>query len=394
MTDVPPPWRPPWVRAAKAGWPVAASVVVGVVQVVGTSVASRHQTGREPLDAFAVVLLLLGPALLVFRRRRPVAVLVGTTAVTGVYLVAGYPYGPMFFSMVVAFVVAVQAGHRRAAWACAGVFYLVHLLVSYVLPASWRRPPDGQTFSGWQELGVTAWLLLVFAAAELIRFRREQMAAVRAAEAESERRRADEERLRMARELHDILAHSISLIHVQAGVALELMDTRPEQARTALTTIKAASKEALGEVREVLGTLRTPGSAAPRSPAPGLDRLDELAAQAGHAGLAVTIRAEGTPYELPAARGLAAFRVVQEALTNVLRHSAARRAEVRLEWRADGLVVQVEDPGPAGGTDAGGTGTGLVGMRERVTSLGGTVEAGPSGDAGFRVRAWLPRSAR
>ncbi|RKE18259.1 sensor histidine kinase [Streptomyces sp. TLI_171] len=386
-------WVPPWVRAAKAGWPVAGAVVVAVAQVAGTTAAARHQDGRVPLDAWGYLLLVLGPALLVGRRRWPGATVAAVAAVTAVYLLAGYPYGPAFLALVVAFFSAVQHGRRRAAWLSAGGFYLVHLLASHVLPDGWLRAAD-RGVAGWQELGVTAWLLLVFAGAELARFRRERIAAVRAAEEEARARRADEERLRMARELHDILAHSISLIHVQAGVALELLDARPEQARAALTTIKATSKEALGEVRQVLGTLRAPGAAAPRTPAPGLERLDELVAQAGHAGLAVTVRTEGRAPKVGAGLGLAAFRIVQEALTNVLRHSTARTAAVELVWGGAGLELTVSDPGPAGGGDAGGSGTGLVGMRERAQALGGSAEAGPDGSGGWRVRAWLPVAAK
>ncbi|OKJ05233.1 sensor histidine kinase [Kitasatospora sp. CB01950] len=393
MGDVRQPWVPVWVRAGKAGWPVAAAVVVTVVQVVGTTVAGRHQGERVPLDAWGYLLLVLGPALLVLRARYPAVTVAANTAVTALYLWAGYPYGPAFVAMVVAFFSAVQRGHRRAAWISAGSFYLLHLLVSYAVPASWLRAPAGSV-AGWQELGVTAWLLLVFVGAELARFRREQMAAVRAAEEEARARRSDEERLRMARELHDILAHSISLIHLQAGVALELLDARPEQARDALTTIKATSKEALGEVRQVLGTLRTPGAAAPRTPAPGLERLDELVAQAGHAGLAVTVRTEGRAGQLGAGLGLAAFRIVQEALTNVLRHSTARTATVELAWLPGRLEVSVADPGPPGGGDAGGSGTGLVGMRERAAAFGGAVDAGPDGADGWQVRARLPLTAK
>ncbi|MER8186754.1 histidine kinase [Kitasatospora sp. NPDC094015] len=388
MSDPQPPWQPPWVRAAKAGLPVALAVLVAVVQVAGTVAAGRHQPQRAPLDALGYLLLLAGPALLVLRRRHPAAVAVGTTAVTVVYLVAGYPYGPVFLSLVVAYAVAVQLGRRRVVWACAAVFYGVHLLIGHALPAAWLRAPGGAP-NGWQELGVAAWLLLVLAGAEILRFRRERMAAVREAAAQAERRRVDEERLRMARELHDILAHSISLIHLQAGVALELMDSRPEQARSALVTIKGASKAALGEVRQVLGTLRDPAGAAPRDPAPGLDRLGELVDQAAHAGLTVTVRTTGTVRAAPVGLGLAAFRIAQEALTNVLRHSAARTAAITLGWRPDGLLVLVEDPGPAGAGEPGGSGTGLIGMRERATALGGTLTAGPAG-AGFRVEAWLP----
>ncbi|KIQ67165.1 hypothetical protein TR51_07485 [Kitasatospora griseola] len=389
MGDVRRPWVPVWVRAGKAGWPVSAAVVATVVQVVGTSVAARHQSERVPLDAWGYLLLVLGPALLVLRVRYPAFTVSAVTAVTAAYLWAGYPYGPAFVALVVAFFSAVQRGRRRAAWIAAGGFYLLHLLVSYAVPASWLRAP-GREAVGWQELGVTAWLLLIFVGAELARFRREQIAAVRAAEEEARARRSDEERLRMARELHDILAHSISLIHLQAGVALELLDARPEQARDALATIKATSKEALGEVRQVLGTLRTPGAAAPRTPAPGLERLDELVAQAGHAGLAVTVRTEGRAGPLGAGLGLAAFRIVQESLTNVLRHSTARTATVELSWEPDRLELTVTDPGPPGGGDAGGSGTGLIGMRERAAAFGGTVDAGPGGAGGWQVRARLP----
>ena len=387
--DAPEPWRPPWVRAAKAGWPVASALVVAVVQVAGSTAAGRHQSGRAGLDALGYALLLLGPALLVLRRRRPVAVVAGTSAVTTGYLLAGYPYGPVFLSLVVAVCAAVQSGHRRAAWTALGACYLAHVLITFVLPGGWSGA-SGPRILWWQELGAAAWVLLVVAVAEILRFRRERIAAHQAYLAQTERRRADEERLRMARELHDILAHSISLINVQAGVALELMDTRPEQARTALTTIKSASKEALGEVRQVLGTLRAPGAAAPRGPAPGLARLDELAAQAGRAGLAVTVGVTGRPRPLPAGIDLTAFRIVQEALTNVIRHSTARSADVLLDWSApQALTVQVDDPGPPGHGEAGGSGSGLVGMRERVAAFGGALEAGTRPDGGFRIRATL-----
>lgn len=365
------------------------SLAVAVAQVAGTVGAGHRQPDRVQLDALGYALLLLGPALLLLRRRHPVAVMAGTTAVTTGYLFAGYPYGPAFLSMGVAFFVAVQHGQRWVAWACGGAFYAAQLLLAYAVPHGWQQAA-GWRPNGWQEAGVAGVLLFIATGAELARVSRERSAATRAAAEEAQRRRADEERLRMARELHDILAHSISLIHVQAGVALELIDTRPEQVRSALVTIKAASKEALGEVRQVLGTLRGPESSAPRTPAPGLDRLDELVDQAGRAGLTVTVLPEGSPEAAPAAVQRAAFRIIQEALTNVIRHSAARTATVRLSREADGLTVRIDDPGPAGGGDAGGSGAGLIGMRERVTAFGGTLEAGPH-EAGFRVRARLTR---
>ncbi len=390
MPGPPASGRPPWAWVAGAGVPLGQAAVVAVVQVVGSTFAAHNQHGRAPLDAFGYLLLLLGPALLVLRRRRPVAVVAGTSLVTAGYLAAGYPYGPAFVSWLIACCAAIGAGHRRAAWAGLAGVYLVHVLATFVLPADWQRaaPPSG---SAWlPELGLLAWLLLVVAGAELVRFRRERIAAHRAYRQQLEERRANEERLRMARELHDILAHSLSLINIQAGVALALLDRRPAEARTALVTIKSTSKEALGEVRQVLATLRGPG-AAPRGPAPGLDRLDELTEQADRVGLEAEVHERGERRALSATVDLTAFRIVQEALTNVVRHSAARQAVVVLDWTDPAvLVVRVEDPGPAVLGDAGGSGSGLVGMRERAAAFGGTITAGPLPDGGFRVRAELP----
>lgn len=233
----------------------------------------------------------------------------------------------------------------------------------------------------------------MLAAAELVRVRREQWARERAERRAAEKRRTDEERLRIARELHDVLAHSISVINVQAGVGLALLDSDPEQARTALTTIKAASKEALGEVRQVLDTLRAPG-AAPRAPAPGLARLSELVEQASAAGLTVGTTTEGARRELPPGADLAAFRILQEALTNVVRHSESRTAHITLTYAPERLALRIDDEGPASHGEAGGSGNGLVGMRERAAALGGTIDAGPRPGGGFRVEAFIPLSMR
>jgi signal transduction histidine kinase len=390
MTYEEPP-GPPLGRPAGARPVWIPALGLALVQVIGSSVAGRHQAERVQLDVLGYALLLAGPALLLLRRRRPVATLAGTGAVTLAYVALGYPYGPVFASLVVAFFSAVAAGHRRAALAVAGAVYAGHALVGQWL-YRWL-PPDGDHRLSWTgEPGIAAWLLAVLAAAELYRVRRERIARERQERQEAERRRVAEERMRIARELHDVLAHSISLINVQAGVALALMDERPEQARTALTTIKAASKEALGEVRQVLGALRAPGEA-PRSPAPGLDRLPELAEQATAAGLTAQVEVSGDPVPLPPGADLAAFRIVQEALTNVVRHSGARTARVRLSYLPDLLDLRVDDDGPAvTGGDTGG-GNGLVGMRERAAALGGTAEAGPRPGGGFRVHARLPLAA-
>ncbi|MFJ2958106.1 sensor histidine kinase [Streptomyces sp. NPDC087270] len=363
-------------------------IVLAFVQLVGSSVAGRHQPSRTELDALGYTLLLAGPVMLLFRRQRPVAVAAGTAAVTLLYVMLGYPFGPVFASMVVAFFSAVAAGHRRAVLVIAAAAYAAHILVGAWL-YQWLPSSGSQRLTWAEASGVGAWLLAVLAGAELYRVRREQVTRDRRERAEAERRRADEERLRIARELHDVLAHSISVINVQAGVALALMDERPEQARTALTTIKAASKEALGEVRQVLGTLRAPGEA-PRSPAPGLDRLPELVEQATAAGLAAEVAVEGTRVRLPPGADLAAFRIVQESLTNIVRHSGSRTARVRLTYRPGAVEVLVDDDGPAVTGGETGGGNGLVGMRERVGALGGELRAGTREDGGFRVRAVLP----
>ncbi|MEU0396909.1 sensor histidine kinase [Streptomyces sp. NPDC006208] len=390
-----PPWSqggPPrfrhWEQRREGGrLPWMSTLALTVFVMVGTHFAAQGQD-REPLDAFARVLLLVGPVLCLFRHRCPVAVLLGVAATAFVYFAGGYPYGPVFLTLAVAAFAAVVSGHRRAAWWTLGVLWAGHLLIAHWLYRS--LPPGTDDAAPWaQELVITAWVVAILAAAELVRVRREVWARERAERAAAERRRADEERLRIARELHDVLAHSISVINVQAGVGLALLDSDPEQARTALTTIKAASKEALGEVRQVLDTLRAPG-AAPRAPAPGLARLPELVEQAASTGLRVDVATEGEPRPLSPGADLAAFRIVQEALTNVVRHSGSRTARVRIVHTPGGLSLQVDDDGPATGSDAGGSGNGLAGMRERAAALGGTIVAGPRPDGGFRVRADLP----
>lgn len=385
-----PGWRDweRWERPPRAGLPWRSALLVAVIAEAGTGWAEHAQSGRVPLDAAGRALLLLGPALLVLRHRHPVPVVFGVCAVALGYLAAGYPYGPVFLSVAVACLAAVVAGHRRAAWTAVGLLWAGHLLIGHWL-YRWLPPAGGGPAPWGWEAGVTAWVLAVLAACEVLRVGREQRARERAERAAAARRRASEERLRIARELHDVLAHSISVINVQAGVGLALLDTDPEQARTALTTIKAASREALGEVRQVLDTLRAPGEA-PRAPAPGLDRLPELVEQAAAAGLSVSVDRAPGGRALPPGADLAAFRIVQEALTNIVRHSGSRTARITLAWPPGALELSVADDGPATGADAGGSAGGLVGMRERAAALGGTLEAGPRPDGGFLVTARLP----
>ncbi|MFE5538917.1 sensor histidine kinase [Streptomyces sp. NPDC056519] len=368
--------------------PWRSTLLVAVFTQAATGWAQHAQPGREAVDPVGRLLLLVAPALLLLRHRYPVPVLYGVCAVTLGYLAGGYPYGPVFLSVALACLAAVVAGHRHAAWGAVGALWAGHLLIAHWL-YRWLPPPGDGPAPWGTEGGITAWAIAVLAASEVVRARREQWARDRAERKVAERRRVDEERLRIARELHDVLAHSISVINVQAGVGLALLDTDPEQARTALTTIKAASKEALGEVRQVLNTLRAPGEA-PRAPAPGLDRLPELVGQAASAGLTVSVTGGAQARGLSPATDLAAFRILQEALTNVVRHSGSRTARIRISHPPGALELLVDDDGPATGGDAGGSGTGLIGMRERAAAQGGTIEAGPRPDGGFRVLARIP----
>jgi signal transduction histidine kinase len=239
--------------------------------------------------------------------------------------------------------------------------------------------------------GVLAWSLLVLAAGELVRVNRARMVEFRRARTEERRREAGEERLRIARELHDVVAHHMSLIHVQAGVALHLVDRRPEQVETALTIIKDASKEALTELRALIGVLRADGEQAPRAPIARLDALDELADRTSHAGITTTVEVTGDLAAVPTAVGSAAYRIVQEAVTNVVRHSGATRAHIDVTVGPHDLDVSVTDNGRGPGTDDPElAGTGLRGMRERASALGGRVDLTAASGGGTRLHATLP----
>jgi signal transduction histidine kinase len=375
-------------------------LAVAVVQVLGTAGAAHGQPGARPLDLTGLLLLLAGPALLLARRRQPLAVLVAVTAVTTGYALAGYPFGPFFLALVPAVFTAVAAGHRVATWLVVAAGYLLWVAGPALLPGAWPHQPSAVRAVG--AALVLAWLVGA-AEAGLARGRyRAELSRARAererADAELERRRADEERLRIARELHDTLGHHLSLISVQAGVGLHLLDSRPEQARAALAAIRQASAEALREVRGVLAALDPGGDPAPRTPAPGLADLPDLLE---HAGVPVLREESGQPRPLPPEVGRATYRIVREALTNVRRHAGpGARVTVRLEWRPDALAVSVLDDGSAGNGVGGGTGgrdgsgagvgTGLTGMRERAAALGGTLRAGPRPAGGFEVAAVLP----
>jgi signal transduction histidine kinase len=375
--------RPAWLAGPVST--VLLPLVVAAATLAGT-VPTRgfFQPDSRPFDAVGIALLLAGPALLALRRWRPAAVLVGTATAVLIYFVAGYSYGPsVFLAVLVALATAVAGGHRLVAYSVAAVTY-TSLLVLHGL----RNPGAGLLFGAF---GWLAWLAVVITASELWRSHRQRLAQDAAIREEAQLRRAGEERLRLARELHDVLGHHVSLINVQAGVALYLIDDDPEQARHALAAIKGSSRELLREMRSTLGVLRGVDEAPPLLPAARLDRLDELVADSAAAGLPVEVQVHGEPRPLPAGVDLAAYRIVQEALTNSRRHAHANHAVVSLHYADDGLTVQVDDDGRAHPADPPPpNGNGLPGMRERAEALGGSLTAEAQPEGGFRVRGHLP----
>jgi signal transduction histidine kinase len=361
--------------------------VVLVAQVGFTVLAASHQPERRGIDALAVALLAAGPVALVWRRRFPIPVYGVSFAATLAYSLIGYGRGPIFFSLIVAFVTVVNAGHRAVAW--------ISIVVGY-FAFEWADTWFGhEPAPGWPgALGLAAWLIVLATVTEIVHVRRERAAEIAHSAREEQLRRASDERLRIARDLHDVVAHNISLINVQASVALHLVDEQPERAGAALRAIKDASKDALEELRSVLDILRA-GDEAPRAPTPTLDDVDQLIERAAATGLDVVIDVQGVRRRLPQPVEVAAYRVVQEALTNVVRHAGSAPTIVSLSYSPESIVVQVDDNGtgsPPNGTASGttGTGSGLLGMRERVAALGGRLDAAARPSGGFRVRAWIP----
>jgi signal transduction histidine kinase len=374
-----------WSRLSTHPWRTDILIVAAVaaVEMVATSLAAPHQEGRAAMDAGAYSLLAVGAGSLLFRRGYPTIALAVAFSTTLAYWLLDYPRGPIFLALLIAFVNAMIRGRRAVAWGSLALGWVGFAGLGELTGVN-NGPLLGEA------LGTAAWLLAIGAGTEMFRARMERAAQARRTREEESLRRVGEERLRISRELHDVLAHNVSLINVQAGVALHLIDDRPEQAETALAAIKQTSAETLRELRSVLGTLRQVDEELPRSPAPSLRRLDGLIERMGQAGIEVALERQGDLRDLPAAVDLAGYRIVQEALTNVARHSGGTAARVRVA-RSDGnLLVRIEDEGQGGGASDFVPGTGISGMRERALALGGEFSAGPRIGGGFEVQARLP----
>jgi signal transduction histidine kinase len=344
--------------------------LAGLAVAVSGQAGPWHPGGQH-LGVPGVALTLAAALPLTLRRSWPLPVLAAAVGATGAYLLLGFPYGPILFAPAVAvYTVAALRPARTATIAAAAALpvLLAHALV--------RPTPLGL-------LGLlpgAAWVVVPFALGRVVRVGRESTARTRAEEV---RRYAYEERLRIAQEVHDVVGHGLAAMHMQAEIALHLLPRHPEQAEPALAAISRTSKEALDELRATLAVVR-------RDP-PGLTSLDELVSRVSGTGVPVELTVAGPPRRVPSTVDLTAYRVVQEALTNVLRHAGPATATVRIGYREKALTVEVTDTGT--GSSTVDIGHGLAGMRERVAALDGVFEAGSRVGGGFRVYASLPLEA-
>jgi signal transduction histidine kinase len=339
-----------------------------------------------PHPGAAVLLVAVACLVLAGRRRWPVAVLVVSAAAVTVYSVLGFVNGASLVAPVLAlYAVATQLSVRRAV--LAAVATLVVLMTATAV-----NNPFGHISGGGFDL-IPGMVAAALFAGIAVANRRAYVDSIHDRAEQDARRRIDEERLRIARELHDVVAHTMATINVQAGVAAHVLSSRPEAAAESLQAIKAASKEGLRELRAILNVLRQADEADPTQPAPGTAQLEDLLAGARRAGLDTTFTVTGEQVPLPAAIDLAAYRIVQESLTNAIRHAGPATAAVSLGYHPDELRIEVTDTGrgqPAGAAAGQGGGHGLAGMRERAAAVGGTVETGPGPGGGYRVAARLP----
>jgi signal transduction histidine kinase len=350
---------------------VAFALLATVISVVGSAVATRITDTDHAIDVLGLVLAAGAGLALLARRRWPLAALGATTAFTTTYLLLNYPYGPIVFT----FVAAIYAVGRYeplkmsvpaaiAGWAV----FIIHLLTNKsAIPGGGGLIP------------ATGFVLIPLALGVIVRTNRESSERNRA---EAIRERVSNERLRVAQEVHDVVGHGLAAIKMQADIALHLLSKKPEQAEIALKAISQTSTEALDELRATLTVVRG------RAPAPGLGLLPDLTDRMSHAGVEVRLNVVGTERDLPAAVDLAGYRIVQESLTNVLKHSSVKRATVRVGYEPSEVQIKVSNPSAEPVLPSAGFG--IPGMRERVTALGGQFSAGPTDDGLFEVRAVIP----
>ncbi|GAA2399317.1 histidine kinase [Actinomadura vinacea] len=363
-------------RVGVRDWAIAGGVA-SVLLFVGLS---GDRPGTD-LDLLGYVLLAGGGLSLAASRRAPGLVLAVTGSCAVGYQAAGFEAPAVAFLFAV--YAAMRAGQRIVTVAASVVVLAALPLAAVISPHGWTMGEAYPRGTGVLELG---WLFAAGAAGEALRQAERRAAEAERTREETARRRADEERLHIARELHDSLTHQISVVKVQAEVAVHLARKRGEQVPESLLAIREAGREAARELRATLEALRDDD----KSPPHGLDNVPELVERARTTGLDATLTIEGRRHDVPTAVDRTAYRIVQESLTNIARHAAATTASIRIDHRPDALVIQVDDDGKATPDTAPVPGTGLLGMRERVTALGGRLQTAPRSEGGFTVQAELP----
>jgi signal transduction histidine kinase len=364
--------------------PLADPALALVILVV--SVLPLLRDNKGPIPAWGFVLVVAQCLPLVFRRRWPFAVSFICGGLTVVYGVSSLPDPPVPYAGLLSLYSVAAHGTRDRANA-AGI-----IAACALIGALWFDPAaDFEDATVQALLFATAWLL-----GDSTRRRREAATALAERNEQLERTRAAEsaaavaaERSRIAREMHDVVAHHLSMMVVQAEGGAVAAGRDPAKAEAVFDAIGAAGKQALTEMRRLLGVLKQDGPAA-LAPQPGADEIAELVEGVRSAGLDVRLAVAGDPPELPPAVGLTAYRLVQEALTNCVRHSGATAVDVSLRYRPDAVELAVVDDGTGGTAETRPGGHGLVAMRERVALVGGTLDAGPAPDHGWAVRATLP----
>jgi len=376
---------------------IGLALLVTVANIIAISVASEPDS--RPPNALAYALGVAIGAAALARRRWSLGVLLASTILLLLYYSLNFPGIPPAIALSVALYTAVEAGYLRRGVAIAVFFLSAGLFVVVV-----RKHQPG-LFEVAQMAQQAALFAVVILLGEVVRNRRryqdEVQERLRRTAADQQReaaRQVAEERLRIARELHDVMAHTITAITVQASLALEALDDAPTQARTAVSAIRTASREAMAEIHATVGLLRQDeDGVAPRSPTPSLDQLDGLKREVRRAGIQVELTTSGEVRPLSATVSATAYRIVQESLTNVVRHAQAHSVTVALRYEMGGLGISVADDGIGAQTEAQAdsesmaqVGHGLRGMQERVVTLGGTLGAGPQPGGGFLVEAWLP----
>jgi signal transduction histidine kinase len=340
--------------------------------------------------------LLVGAAgiALAWRRRWPIGIWVFTVVTVSVYSMLGYIYGAALIAPTIALYSAVSLGRTRRA-VVLGTVSVVVLMVAGGLFGPYAPLSGPVNVVPFEMLGAVGLGLAASSRRAYIAEIQDRAERAERSRDEEARRRVDTERLRIARELHDVVAHTMATINVQAAAAAHVLVDPPPEAAEAIAAIRSASKEGLRELRTILNVLRQADDRDTPQPTPGLGQLDLLVGTVRRAGLATEVRVSGELPPLPPAVDTAAYRIIQESLTNALRHAGPAIATVELEVRDGRVLLRVGDTGigPQRRSGAAPTGHGLVGMRERAASIGGTLEAGPGPGGGFEVRATLPVDA-